>query len=330
MRGAWIAFTLAACQEREFFTTADGEANNIVLAGDVAYASLAGEGFAVVDATTGELQSTRKPPQGTQSVDDLAFAGGRLFLLDARGDGFLSVQDATDPMTPMPLGDPAPARVGPFTGVSAAMNVAVVSGGTTAVTVFGVDQAGSLGGPTEIDIGGGQPDVLVDPLGDIAYLSTHFSGDDFGGTTLSISAPGQPVVLDRFDLACAGFTAGVGAPANFPIESALVGDRWLVAFGAGLAVLDASDPAAVELIATLDVGVAAVGVDVDGDLAALVGVEPDPELVFVDVSDAAAPRVVSRVAIELPSKPTAVVLTPSLALVAAHEAGVLAFERPPG
>ena len=83
-----------------------------------------------------------------------------------------------------------------------------------------------------IDLGIGQPDVLVAEDGETAFVSTDFSGffdgQTFGITTIDISEPTLSI-LDRIRIAGAGFSPGADSPANFPIESAQSGNTLYVA-----------------------------------------------------------------------------------------------------
>lgn len=313
-------------EEIEFIRTESGQSANVVVSGGHAYVTLAQEGLGIVDATTGALQKVIAPPAGTASVDDLAVADGLLFVLDARSPGFLSVLSLADPAAPVVVGEAVQVPVDPFAGVSAGGGRVVVSGGTSQLTTRGYAADGTLSAEVaEGDFGQGQPDVLMAPDGAVAYVSTHFQDDDFGLTIIALPAlPAAPPSTETFLIPGAGFTPGGAQPANFPIESALAGNTLVMATGAGLAVFTVGGDKAT-LHTTLPLGVHAVSVDIEGKTAAVVGSEPAPTLVLVDISDPAAPKVTSTKA--LTGTPTGVALTPTHALVANHTRGVQAVAR---
>ncbi len=81
--------------------------------------------------------------------------------------------------------------------------MAMPSGGTSLLTVLSYDSNGKLGTSTAtIDLGIGQPDVLVGPRGKEAYVSTDFSkpqpqGRRFGITILTLASPPQSLAVRR-------------------------------------------------------------------------------------------------------------------------------------
>jgi hypothetical protein len=291
---------------------------NVVLAGSTAFASRAEGGFAVVDVASGRTVTEIPPPQGSESVDDLALAGRFLFALDANPPGHLSVYAIDDPSHPVLLSGPVAVPVGPFSGVSAANGRVIVSGGTSQMTLRTVDAHGKLGPVlATADFGRGQPDVLLSPDGTSAFVSTHHWGPYFGLTTVRVGdtlAEAASLDLDTY-----GFTDGGAKPANFPLETALDGDTLLIADVRGLAVASVADLAAPRLLAHLDLGVKAVNVDVRDHLAAVVGSSPRPRLVLVDVSSPASPRIVRTIDLPERSQPTSVAIGAARIAVASHQ-----------
>jgi len=312
-------------------TTASGEAGNVIALGPVAYVSMGEAGFAVVDAPGGRTVRVVAPPAGGESVDDLAIADGLLFALDARAPGHLFVFSLEDPEDPRPVGPPVEVPVEPFSGVSAAKGRVVVSGGTKSLTVLSYDANGGLGeARTALDLGRGQPDVLLSPDGELAYVSTHVSlvRATYGVTVLKLAPPpAASAALGQVELDGAGFTPGAARPANFALEAALRGPTLFVAHGAGLGVLDVSAPADPRLVALLPLPVHAVNVDVRGSRAAVVGSVPSPTLVVVDVTDPARPRIERTVALAEGSRPTGVALTDAHIVVAGGPAGAIVLAR---
>lgn len=333
---ALLAATLAGCNwialgygAARYPTTADGAAANVAISGDIAYVTRAGEGLEVVDLRRARRVGLLPPPPGSGSIDDLAIADGLLFALDARPPGHLGVWSLADPFTPQPLDAPVAVAVGPFSGVSAAGGRVVVSGGTAELSLRTYDAQGRLGPEVDsIDLGRGQPDVLLAGDGRRAFVSTHYWGPYFGVTLLALDGappslrPTASIPLDSY-----GFTAGGAKPANFPIElAAAAGPVAVVAHARGLAVVSLGTGAP-HVISVLDVGVQAVAVDVDGDVAAVVGSVPTPRLVLVDLADPQAPVIRNTVTLPPDSLATSVAISATDVVVAAHREGTLLFRR---
>ena len=321
---AWLALAWGTLS---FPTTVAGEAANVAVAGDFAYASRGAAGIEILRLPDGERRLVALA--GLESVDDVAAADGLLFALDALPPGALAVYSLADPSRPSLRGAPVGVDVGPFSGVSAAAGRVAVSGGTGLLSLREYGAGGALGAEVATaDFGRGQPDLRLSPDGRRAFVSVHRVGPHFAlrvaelaGAPLRIEPRGE-VALDTW-----GFTAGGARPASFPIQSALAGDTLLVAHRRGLALVGVADPAAPRLLRVVPVGVEPVAVDVDAGVAALVGSEPAPRLVLVDVRDPATPRLVRSVALPPGSRATGVALSPSRVVVAAGRAGLLAFER---
>jgi hypothetical protein len=321
----WVALARNSLTYREFDP---GESSNLVGGERVLYAAV-GNALAVVDARTGQTLSTIPPAEASESVDDLALADGLLFLLDARAPGHLSVYSLDDPLRPRLLGPALPVPVGPFSGVSAGAGVCIVSGGTSALTLWRYDSGGvAAAPPVTTDLGRGQPDVLLGPDGRLAYVSTHFWGPYFGLGVLRYDPSGRRLErLAELELDGAGFTAGGAKPANFPIEAALLGrDTLLVGYARGVAVIDVRSPSHPRLIATLDVGGPAVNVDALGATVVVAVAGPHPALVLLDFSLSPG-TMVRRIPLDPGTFPAGVALTPTHAAVALGDRGVLVVPR---
>jgi hypothetical protein len=309
-------------------TTAPGEPANVAVGGEHAYVTRGSEGIEILRLSRAPERRVMPLPEG-ESADDLAVADGLLFVLDARPPGSLSVYSLEEPAAPELRQPPVPVEVGPFSGVSAASGLVVVSGGTSRLSLRAYAPEGRLGPEVATaDLGRGQPDVLVAPDARTAFVSTHEWGPRFVLTVATLeSAPLRVVPRGAVPLETYGFTSGGAKPASFPIESALAGRVVLVAHAKGLGFVDAADPAAPRLLGVLDVGVEPVNVDAQGGTAALVGSEPQPLLVLVDVRGPAAPRVARTVPLPDGSRATGVAITRSHVVVAAHGRGTLVFDR---
>jgi hypothetical protein len=328
-----LAWTSGACNwlslaknSLTYRTTQRGETANLVAHDAWVYATLGEDGIAVVDATSGRTVTTIAPASGA-SIDDVALARDLLFALDARPPGHLSVYSLTDPAHPRLLRESHDVPVGPFSGVSAANGLCVVSGGTSQLTIWRYDVQGSLTGPlATTDLGRGQPDVLITPSG-VVYVSTHYRGPYFGLDVVRFdSGRSRLDKLAELPLDGAGFTEGGAKPANFPIESALLGDdTLLIASARGIDVIDVSAPAHPRVVATIDVAGPAINVDVNGSVAAVTVGGEAPALVLLDFG--MAPPQQRRVELPVGTIPAGVALEGPRAAVAAGKAGVLFFTR---
>lgn len=263
--------------------------NNLARGDDVVYGSAGSAGLAILNATSGAELSVITAPSGFDGVHDVSVAASLLFVLDAAG-GSLGVYDLSTPATPSFIdGSREDVDVGPFSGVSAGGGKVVVSGGTRLMSIFGYTDEGALTRLADnVDLGNGQPDVLVDEDGSFAYVSTDFSGNvdgsGFGVTTVDLDSENlDKPSTQQLGLKGAGFTDAVSGNANFPIESAIAGKRLLVAHGGGLAVLSLETPAEPSLSETVALDFPAVNVDADGDTAIVVGGESSPRAARVNL-----------------------------------------------
>ncbi|MEO0649360.1 MAG: hypothetical protein AAFZ65_01620 [Planctomycetota bacterium] len=303
------------------------DANNVVVVDGFAYAALGVGGIGVVDLE--RRTGTRiAPPAGSGSVDDVAVADGLLFALDAAGAGNLSVFSLADGGVPALVDGPTPVPVSPFAGVSAGGGRVVTSGGTSLLRVYTYDAAGQLSASfASADLGTGQPDVLVDPTGDQAFVSTDFSGtvggSGFGITIINLfNPPASPTVFAQIGIPGAGFTPGGGGPANFAIESARVDDLLLVASGAGLTVVDL----AAQTVLPFGIGISGVSVDASSTRAFVVGTTPLRSLVRVDISNPAAPQVLASDSFAAPGTFTGVATDGEHVVVAGNAGGLFVFD----
>jgi hypothetical protein len=254
-------------------------------------------------------------------VDDLAAADHFLFVLDARPPGHLSVFSIQRPTNPELVSAPVDIAVGPFSGVSAGGGRVIVSGGTSLLSLRSYDSGGKLGPVlATMDFGRGQPDVLLATEGSRAFVSTHRWGPYFGLTTVRVASSTPYLVkLGFLDLDTYGFTSGGAKPANFPLETALDGDVILVADLRGLTVVSIAEHP--KVLASLDVGVKGVNVDVRNHLAAVVGSSPRPLLVLVDVTLPSSPRIVRSISLPDGSYPTGVAIGATRIAVASGRNG---------
>lgn len=319
----WIALATSAAT---YGTLAAGEAGNVVATDSLAYATLGDSGIAIVDVSGGRRVALVTAPAGSESVDDVSMADGFLFLLDARPPGHLAVMSLEDPLLPRAIGAPREVAVGPFSGVSAANGVVIVSGGTSSLSAWRYDSAGTLTGPVATaDFGRGQPDVLIDRLHRL-LVSTHYRGPHFGVDVARLDEGGSVPLFGTLELQGAGFTAGGTKPGNFPIESAQLDDStFLIAFAGGVAQVVVGDDGAPRVKRVIDAGGPAVNVDVLDGTAAVAVAGRSAAVVLVDFT--AEPRSVKRIALPPGTIPSGVALTSRSVIVAARHQGVLALQR---
>ena len=300
--------------------------NNVEIAGEFAYAAAGPAGIVIVDLTMLEIANVVSPPAGAGSVDDISIDGDLLFTMDGFGPGSLSVLSIADPMDPILVSGPVSVAVGPFSGVSAASGRVVVSGGTGLLSTRSYDQTGNLFGATSlIDLGIGQPDVLVAEDGNTAFVSTDFAGfvngQGFGITVIDIS--GTPTtVTDQIGIAGAGFSPGGAGPANFPIESAQQGDMLFVASGSGVAVYNVSNPNVVQTLALIPLSTNPVNIDVFNDTVYVVGNSPSSTLTMIDVSNLSSP-VINTMSLPAAGTPRSVSASSTHVVIADDNLGVL-------
>lgn len=321
----WVALAYHAAT---YETLGAEAAENVALSATHGYVTLAKRGIVVIDLAAPARRDTLPVPAGMESVDDLAVAGNLLFLLDARPPGHLAVLSLADPGRPVLVDAPRAIPVGPFSGVSARDGWLIVSGGTSSLTAFRYVSSGKLDGAATLDLGRGQPDVLVARGGAQAFVSTHYWGPHFGVDVVTRDRRGDALLSPgRLPLPHAGFTAGGAKPATFPIEVAQVSDSIvLVAHGRGVAVVDVANAERPTLARVVDVGGSAVNVDVRGTTAAVAVASPRPAIVLLELAAGDA-AIIARIALPQGTIPAGVALAERQVVVAARERGILVLNR---
>jgi hypothetical protein len=311
-------------------TSTDDASTNVAIFDGIAYVARSARGIERIELANGK-RSVTPPPAAADRIDDVAIADGLLFALDATPPGHLIVYriGADGSLTPASQTEVA---VGPFSGVAAGDGHVIVSGGTSELSLrrYGVD--GALGAtPATADFGRGQPDVSLAPAGGVALISTHVQGPRFGLTVADIGD--RPLALHArgyVELEGAGFSPGGFHPANFPLQSAALGELVLVAHGGGLSVLAA--PAGEAPIhvrtTTLPLRASAIAVDAGQRLAFVVGSSPRPELLTLDLNTPRAPRIVGRHRLPANGSPSAIALDRTHLVVAMQQGGVYIQARP--
>lgn len=304
-------------------TSDDDAATNVAIAGGTAWVARSASGLERLDLDSGASRRFRAPAPADR-IDDIAVADGLLFALDAAPPGNLLVFRVEADGSPRLLTSTV-VPVGPFSGVAAAGGHVIVSGGTSRLTLRRYAIDGSLSPPATADFGRGQPDIALAGGGRVALVSTHVQGPRFGLTVADVES--SPLALRErgyVELEGAGFTDGGFRPANFPLQSVAYGDHVLVAHGGGLSVLDAPAGAAPTLLATLPLPLQATAIAVDAGArrAFVVGADPRPGLLEIDLEDPTAPRVVAQRALPADGSPCAIALQATHLVVALQGGGV--------
>lgn len=301
---------------------------NVAIGDGVAYVAAGNSGIVLVDLATQQIAGTMAPPAGTGTVDDVSVDGDLLFTLDAVTPGRLTVFSIANPLQPTLASPPVTVDVGPFAGVSAANGRVVVSGGTGQLSAYSYTPNGSLSNNrVTIDLGIGQPDVIVSSDGGLAFVSTDFSGfvdgEPFGLTVLDLTnVPTSVSILDRVGIDGAGFSPGVSSPANFPVEAAVAGNTLYMAFGDGVTVFDFSNPGNVQTVAEISLPNNPVNVDVFNDQLFVIGNSPTPTLATIDIANLAAP-VVEISSLPAAGEPLGVAVTGGSVVIADGTLGVV-------
>lgn len=289
-------------------TAARSTRTQIIVDGDRAYIAAGSDGIEVIDLTTRERRTLVPPVAPADRIDDLALADGWLFALDATPPGHLVIYSLVDPDRPSPTGESVPVPVGPFSGVSAAAGVVIVSGGTSQLTLREYDRQGHLGNAVATaDFGRGQPDVALRPDGQIAAISTHIVGPDFALTFAGIERrPLRLRTLGQLGLEAAGFTAGGYKPAHFPLVAAWRGNRVFLADGGGLSVIDVSNPSHPQLLRQDRESQPALDVLVSGDEIDVVRAGAQPAVIRYRLEGSGLPAPVGIWSFPAGSHPAAI------------------------
>jgi len=305
-------------------------ATNVVVDGEHAFVAVGSSGIAHINLTTGQVALV-EPVAGMDSIDDIAVADGLVFALDARDPGAVAVFSLDDTMHLNLASGPVAVPVEPFSGVAAAGGSVIVSGGTKQLTLRHYTEVGTLSDvKAMLDVGRGQPDILLTDDGRHGVVSTHTFGKDFGITLVAIDKePPQVSVLASIPLPDAGFTPGGIKPANFPIETVHIEDWLLVANGGGVAVIDVRDWEKPSLEAEIDIDLHSVNIDAHGGVAAVVGKGAGNEVVLLDISNLPSVTRLKRVPLSGATVATGVALDDDVILVAQQEEGYKILDRDP-
>ncbi|MDN5203654.1 hypothetical protein QQ008_19855 [Fulvivirgaceae bacterium BMA10] len=328
-----ICVLILACQE-EPYDIPHGVPSVVKIYNNYAYTTNGEFGLDIIDLNTLKTVNKMPPAREMNSIDNLSITDNLLFAIDARGEDFLAVFSLDNPTSPKLVSGPVPVQGAPFTGVSAANGNVVVSGGTTFMNFRKYDANGKLS-DTEGRFGRdrGHPDILLSEDGRVAYASTDFNGQvngaRFGMIALELDGlTNSPRLISEIGIPGAGFTAGTTRPAGFPIQSALADDHLLVAYGEGLAIIELVNGRGLASLNTLDLGLAAISISVFNGVAYVIGNEPTPTLVKIDISDIENPVIIESISLNTNGGiPTSIDVNNQYILIAANEGGLIVMNN---
>ena len=311
-------------------------ANNVVIAGDYAYAAQGADGVAIIHLET-RSRTTLTVNNAVPQVDDLSFDGTFLFTLNAGStNNALSAYSLENPANPTLVSGPVAATSGFFSGVSAANGRVAVAGGTSALFVRTYDtETGAISNLfSSLDFVIGHPDVLLSEDGELAHVSVDFPNGPnnfrFGIVTVALNAPpASSVAGAEFGLTNLdgnfSLSAGGQDQTNFAVESALVNDRLLVTSGNNLSILNADGSS---FQSSLPMGFFTVNVDGDGATAFVVGAQNGtPTLAEVDFTDPNNPSITSSTTFPGAGQFTGVAVNEDFVVIAANDGGLRVIAR---
>ncbi len=322
-----LVFILFSCSDD--FTVPSHVPGVVKVSGNHLFTSYGDGGLIVTSLNTDEVTTHIFPAGDMRGIDDFDIAGDLLFVLDARGNNYVASYSIADLDNPELIDGPYLVPGEPFNGISARNGNLVVSGGTRHLEYFQYDASGEISGPATFGRDRGHPDVLLSDNGQVAFASTDFNldrkvnGARFGILALSLGTELQiPTEIDQIGITEAGITDGVTTPVGFPIQTALYNNRLLVAHGGGLTIIDLVEQSAFGASRLLDLGINAISVQAQNDIAYVIGL--DPTLVKVDISDPANPSIIESVPLNIGDNiPTSLALSNTSVFIAAGEAGLL-------
>ena len=297
------------------------------------FAAYGDGGIIISDATTGQVISHIIPPREMVSIDDFDVADNLLFVLDARGQDYLAVYSIVDINNPSLVEGPIKVVGGPYNGISAKSGNIVVSGGSRFLEYFQYSLNGKLSGPATFGRDRGHPDVLLSDNGQVAFASTDFiapiNGARFGVIALSLGTElNIPGVISQEPIPEAGFSQGITSPVGFPIQVEVYGDHLLVAHGGGVTIIELVNQSGFGQSQLIDLGIEALNIVAENDVAYITGFGADPVLLKVDISDILNPIVIETVSLNIgASVPLSLSLSNQFIFIAAGEAGILKLDK---
>lgn len=287
-------------------------------------------GLIIYDDQTQSVIAQVFPPQGMQSIDDVAIDDDLIFVLDARGRNFMAVF-LHDGNRLTLVAKPISVQGGPFNGISASNNNLVVSGGTFFLERFTYSNDGQIEGPISFGRDRGHPDIQLSEDGNYAFVSTDFSleaNPRFGILSLQIGKNlSIPTVISELGIEGAGFSEGLTTPIGFPIKSATINDRLIISHGNGLTFVPITE-GIFSSAYHLDIGISSTAIAVWEKTAYVVGLNDNTLfLVQVDLSSINNPIVSSSEALSTDEIPTSIAIGENTIYIAAGKNGLLEVSK---
>ena len=309
-------------------TTAQGM-SNVVILDHFAYLATASKGITILDLDDPNQIGLIQPPSDLDQINDLSIADGFLFALDATPNGHLAVFSLKDPGHPVQVGQTIEVPVGPFSGVSAAKGIVVVSGGTSQLTLREYLTNGHLGEEiVTADYGRGQPDVLVSNDGKHLFVSTHYFGPQFGLTLSDVTrSPLRLKTMASLPIEGAGFTSGGFKPANFPMDLAINKNTLFLGYEKGLAVISTEDLRSPTLESIIPLPFKAVNVDVFNNLVAVCGKGKEIQAALYRIQNHGPPILIHSYSFDKGASPTGIALNERHVVVALQGKGFKVFNH---
>jgi hypothetical protein len=251
----------------------DGNSTNVSVSGDFAFVTAKGAGVHVVDVSEPGRPALITTLPG--NPDDLVTSGDVLLVLEINAEYPLKAYDISDPSAPREVDVPAGISATQFSGVDADDGLAVVSGGTSNMSVLDISDVDriTLVGSLPKDLG--FADVTLSQ--GKAFISSDVSGDArYGVPVYDLSDPSRPTLLQTLRVPSRETISRVRMPGNFDLETDVTGNMLLVVAGGRLAVMLVTNLDRVQNIITLCTDAEcsesdAVHVDRDGPVAVVSG-----------------------------------------------------------
>lgn len=229
----------------ESVVATSGEAQNVFVSGGYAYVADGESGLAIIDVSNPAEPGTPVYVDTNGEALNVCISGGYAYVAD--NDSGLAIIDVSDPAHP---GEPVYKDTSGYAqSVAVDGGYAYVADLGSGLAVINVENPASPGALSYVTPGSWTTrDIVVS--GDVAYVA-----GTLGLTSLDISDRAAPAILDSEQTNVDGKTYGVD----------LAGDYAFIAnSGAGITVMNISDPGNLSYITSRDTGFSAVDLTVSG------------------------------------------------------------------
>ena len=177
-------------------------------------------------------------------------SGDLLLVLEVNTKTPLSAYDISDPLNARPLGVPAGINATQFSGVDAEGGLAVVSGGTSNMSILDITNIDEITLVASLPKELGFADVTLS--GSRAFISSDVSGDfSYGIPVYDLSDPVRPILLETLGVPKQETISRVRMPANFDLSMNVVNNVLLLVGGGNLTVMLVPDVARVRTVTSL-------------------------------------------------------------------------------